>query len=331
VRELEEAVAALEHGYDGIATSSGMGAVNVVYMAILAAGKHAVCHKTVYGPSRSLLENTMAKNFGVEASFVDTCDIQVVKDSIRPNTALVYLETPANPTVAISDIEAICDLAHAAGALVCVDNTFCSPYLQTPLTLGADIVIHSLTKSINGHADVVGGMIVARDEAVYKRLRPMMVTLGACMDPNQAFLVRRGMKTLGLRMRAAQENAIRVAEFLEAHPKVAWVRYPGLASHPQHELGKRIMKGPGAMISFGVRGGLEGGRALLNSVRLCVLAVSLGGVETLIQHPASMTHAKLSPEARLQGDVTDDLVRLSVGVEEASDIIADLDKALAAV
>mmetsp|Transcript_14201 Transcript_14201/g.35649 ORF Transcript_14201/g.35649 Transcript_14201/m.35649 type:complete len:445 (-) Transcript_14201:20-1354(-) len=263
VRELEQAVAALEHGHGAIATSSGMGAVNVVYMALLAAGRHVVCHKTVYGPSRSLLENTMAKSFGVEASFVDTCDLKAVEAAIRPNTALVYLESPANPTIAISDIEKVSELAHSVGALVCVDNTFCSPYLQTPLDLGADVALHSLTKSINGHADVVGGMIVAREEEVYRRLRPMMVTLGACMDPNQAFLVRRGMKTLGLRMQAAQDNAARVAEFLEGHPKVAWVRYPGLKSHPQHALAKRIMKGPGAMISFGVEGGVEGGRRVM--------------------------------------------------------------------
>eukprot|EP00285_Hemiselmis_virescens_P011267 CAMPEP_0173377754 /NCGR_PEP_ID=MMETSP1356-20130122/1036_1 /TAXON_ID=77927 ORGANISM="Hemiselmis virescens, Strain PCC157" /NCGR_SAMPLE_ID=MMETSP1356 /ASSEMBLY_ACC=CAM_ASM_000847 /LENGTH=518 /DNA_ID=CAMNT_0014330623 /DNA_START=10 /DNA_END=1566 /DNA_ORIENTATION=+ len=331
VKELEEAVAVLEHGFGGIATATGMGAVNVLYMSLLGAGKHVVCHKTVYGPSRSLLENTMVKNFGVEASFVDTCDLEVVKASIQPNTALVYLESPANPTVSISDITEICKLAHAVGAVVCVDNTFCSPYLQNPLTLGADVVIHSLTKSINGHADVVGGMIVTKDQDMYKKLRPMMVTLGASMDANQAFLVRRGMKTLGLRMEAAQKNAIKVADFLEAHPKVAWVRYPGLKSHPQHKLSKKMMKGPGAMISFGVKGGLSAGRKLLNSVELCVLAVSLGGVETLIQHPASMTHAKLTPEARLQGDVTDDLVRMSVGIEDADEIIDDLEQALGRV
>lgn len=302
--------------------------VQVVYMGLLSAGSHVICHKTVYGPSRSLLENIMAKNFGVEATFVDTCDLEAVKAAIRPNTKLIYLESPANPTISISDITAVSTIAHDNGALVCVDNTFSSPYLCTPLTLGADLVLHSLTKSINGHADTVGGMVITKDEALYKRLRPLMVTLGACMDPNQAFLIRRGMKTLGIRMEAAQANAIKVAEFLESHPNVEWVRYPGLASHPQHKLSKRMLKGPGAMISFGVKGGIDGGRKLLNSLRVCILAVSLGGIETLIQHPASMTHAKLTPEARAQGDVTDDLVRLSVGIEDVDEIIGDLQSAL---
>ena len=256
---------------------------------------------------------------------------QAVKAAIRPETKLIYLESPANPTIAITDVSAVAKLAKGVGALVCVDNTFSSPYLCNPLTQGADVVLHSLTKSINGHADAIGGMIVCKNEELHKKLRPLMVTLGSCMDPNQAFLIRRGLKTLGLRMEAAQANAAKVASFLEAHPKIAWVRYPGLKSHPQHKLGLKTLKGPGAMISFGVEGGLNAGRKLLNSVNVCILAVSLGGIETLIQHPASMTHAKLSKEARLQGDVTDDLVRLSVGIEDVDEIIDDLKQALEAI
>uniref|UniRef100_A0A7S4UYL2 plant cystathionine gamma-synthase n=1 Tax=Guillardia theta TaxID=55529 RepID=A0A7S4UYL2_GUITH len=315
VRELEKTIAMLENGFDGIATSSGMGAVNTVYMSFLEAGKHVICHETCYGPSRSMLENQYAK-FGVQASFVDTSKIEEVRSAIKDNTVLIFLESPANPTVTVTDISAVAEVARQHDIPVCVDNTFCSPFLQKPLDLGADIVLHSLTKSLNGHADVVAGMIVTKTEKLYKKLRPVMVGLGCCMDPNQAFLVRRGLKTLPLRVKQSQESAWKIAKFLEEHDKIAWIRYPGLASHPQHELCKRMMKGPGNMMSFGLRGGLEDGKRFLDSLKVCVLAVSLGGVETLIQHPASMTHAKLSPEARLAGGVSDDLVRLSVGIED---------------
>jgi methionine-gamma-lyase len=325
--DLESTLAEMENGFGGIVTSSGMGAVNTLYLAYLAAGKHIVSHNAVYGPARGLIEGTYSK-FGVESTYVDTSDIKNVISAIRPNTALIYLETPANPTIGISDIPAIVDIARKHGIKVCVDNTFCSPYLQKPLDMGADIALHSLTKFINGHADIVGGALVAKSEEDYKKLRSMMVISGCNMDPHQAYLVRRGVKTLSLRIDRAQENAMKVAVFLESHPKVAWIRDPGLKSHPQFELGQKLMKGPGAMISFGLAGGLEAGRKLMDNVQLCVLAVSLGGIETLIQHPASMTHSKLSKEAKQQGGITDDLVRLSVGIEEAEDIIADLDQAL---
>ncbi|MEI7982104.1 MAG: aminotransferase class I/II-fold pyridoxal phosphate-dependent enzyme, partial [Bacteroidota bacterium] len=268
IRDLEKTIALLENGYDGIGCSSGMGAVNTVYMAYLGAGKHIVSHNAVYGPSRGIIENTFSR-FGVESTYVDTTDLEQVKAAIRPNTVLIYLETPANPTIGISDIPAICELAHKYKIPVCVDNTFCSPYLQKPLDMGADIVLHSLTKFLNGHADIVGGVIVTKTEADYKKLRPMMVTLGCNMDPHQAFLTRRGLKTLAIRIDRAQENAIRVAEFLESHPKVAWIMYPGLTSHPQYELGKRLMSGPGAMISFGLKGGLDAGKKLMDNVQLC--------------------------------------------------------------
>ena len=307
-----------------------MGAVNTVYMAYLGAGKHILSHNAVYGPSRGIIENTFSK-FGVASTYVDTTDLKQVESAIRPETALIYLESPANPTIGISDIPAICELAHRHNIPVCVDNTFCSPYLQTPLDMGADIVLHSLTKFLNGHADIVGGIIVTKDATEYKKVRQMMVTLGCNMDPHQAFLTRRGLKTLALRIDRSQENAMKVAEFLENHPKVAWVRYPGLKSHPQYELSQRLMRGPGAMMSFGLKGGLPAGKRLMDEVQLCVLAVSLGGIETLIQHPASMTHSKLSAAAKKEGGISDDLVRLSVGIEEADDIIADLKQALESI
>ena len=328
--ELEKTIAQLENGFDGIGTSSGMAAINTVYMVYLGAGKHIVSHNAVYGPARGIMEGTYAR-FGVESTYIDTTDLAQVENAIRPNTSLIYLESPANPTIGISDIPAICEIAHKLHIPVCVDNTFCSPYLQNPLDMGADIVLHSLTKFLNGHADIVGGMIVSRTEEHYKKLRTMMVNLGCNMDPHQAFLTRRGLKTLALRIDRAQESALKIAGFLESHPKVEWVMYPGLISHPHYELGRRLMRGPGAMISFGLKGGLDAGRKLMNSVRFCVLAVSLGGIETLIQHPASMTHSKLSAEAKKQGGISDDLVRLSVGIEESEDIIADLEQALAKI
>jgi methionine-gamma-lyase len=328
--ELEKTIAQLENGYDGIGTSSGMAAINTVYMVYLGTGKHIVSHNAVYGPARGIMEGTYAR-FGVESTYIDTTDLAQVENAIRPNTSLIYLESPANPTIGISDIPAICEIAHKLHIPVCVDNTFCSPYLQNPLDMGADIVLHSLTKFLNGHADIVGGMIVSRTEEHYKKLRTMMVNLGCNMDPHQAFLTRRGLKTLALRIDRAQESALKIAGFLESHPKVEWVMYPGLISHPHYELGRRLMRGPGAMISFGLKGGLDAGRKLMNAVRFCVLAVSLGGIETLIQHPASMTHSKLSAEAKKQGGISDDLVRLSVGIEESEDIIADLEQALAKI
>jgi methionine-gamma-lyase len=330
IRALEKNVAELEHGADGVATSSGMGAVNVVYMALLGKGAHIVSTGSVYGPSRGLIEKHFSR-FGVEYSYVDTSDLENVRAAIRPNTKVVYLESPSNPAMLVTDIRAVSELAHQHGCKVVVDNTFASPYLQKPLDLGADVVFHSVTKFINGHADVVGGIIVAKEPAVVKELRAMMVILGCNMDPHQAFLVSRGVKTLSLRVDRAQENAMKIAPWLEAHPKVAWVRYVGLASHPQHELVKRQMSGFGSMISFELTGGFEAGRRLMDNVKLATLAVSLGGVESLIEHPASMTHAGMSEADRLEGGITAGLVRYSVGIEDVEDLIADLAQALEAI
>jgi methionine-gamma-lyase len=330
VRALEENVAELENGYGGIATSSGMGAICTVYFALLEAGAHLVSTASVYGPSRGLMEQDFAR-FGVTASYVDTSDLQQVQAAMRPETRLVYVETPSNPSMLVSDIRQIATIAHAHGALLAVDNTFASPYLQKPLDLGADVVLHSVTKFINGHADVVGGIIVAARPEVYGRLRRMMVNSGCNMDPHQAFLVLRGLKTLALRVERSQRNAMEIARWLEQQPEVGVVRYIGLPSHPQHDVARRQMSGFGSMISFELRGGLEAGRRLMNSVKVATLAVSLGGVETLIEHPASMTHAGMSPEARRAAGFTDGLVRYSVGIEDVEDLLADLTQALAAV
>ena len=330
IKAFEDAMAELELGFGGIATSSGMAAVSSVYMALLGQGKHIVCSASVYGPSRSVLERDFSR-YGVEMSFIDTSDLQQIKDAIQDNTTVLYIETPTNPTMQITDIEEASKIAHQHGITVVVDNTFSSPYLQNPLVLGADVVLHSITKYINGHADIVGGVIVAKEEEMYKKLRGQMVYLGGNMDPHQAYMTHRGLKTLSIRMEKAEENAMKVAEYLEKHPKIEWILFPGLTSHPQHELAKKQMKGFSSMISFGLKGGLDAGRIVMDNVHLAGLAVSLGGVESLIQHPASMTHASMSKEAREEAGITDGLVRFSVGIENAEDIIEDLEQAMAKI
>jgi len=327
IHAFEEAMAELEKGCGGIATSSGMSAVTTAYLALLSAGDHVVSQASVYGPSRVFMEKHMSR-FGVESTFVDPTDLENIRKALKPNTKLIYVESPGNPSMHMTDLRAAAELAHAHGALLVVDNTFASPYLQQPLELGADVVLHSITKFINGHADVVGGVLVARDEALYKQLRGMMVMSGCNMDPHQAWLVSRGLKTLSLRIERAQISAMEVAKWLQQHPKVESVNYIGLPDHPQFELMQRQMKGPGAMISFEVKDGVEGGKRLMDNVHLATLAVSLGGVETLISHPASMTHASMGREARLASGINDGLVRLAVGIETLEDIIADLAQAL---
>jgi methionine-gamma-lyase len=327
IRALERTVADLEGGFDGIATSSGMGAVSAIYMALLDQGAHVVSTASVYGPSRLVVEKHFSR-FGVTADFVDTSDPAVVRQALRPETRVLYVETPANPTMLVTDLAAMAGLARERGIILVVDNTFATPCLQRPLDLGADVVFHSVTKFLNGHADVVGGVIITRTEEMYRRIRPLMVNLGCNMDPHQAYLVLRGLKTLALRVERSQSNAETVARWLERQPKVSWVKYIGLESHPQHELVKRQMQGYGSMISFELNGGYEAGRRLMDNVRLAILAVSLGGVETLIQHPASMTHAGMSRLSRLAADITDGLVRYSVGIEDVDDLIADLEQAM---
>lgn len=324
---LERAVCELEGGYAALGTASGMAAVSTVMLTFLRSGSHVVGTDAVYGPSRVLVEEQLTK-FGIESTWVPSEDLAAVEQAIRPETRMLYIETPANPTIKLTDIAGCAELARRATALLVVDNTFSSPLLQQPFKLGADVVIHSLTKYLNGHADVVGGMIVSGAEPQHRQLTPMLAGLGGTMDPHQAWLVLRGLRTLAMRVERAQENAKKLARWLEAHPQVDWVTYPGLTSHPQHELMQRQMSGPGSMISFGVRGGLEPARRMINAVKLATRAVSLGGVETLIEHPASMTHASMPRHEREQAGIRDDLVRLAVGCEAWQDLQADLAQAL---
>jgi methionine-gamma-lyase len=295
--------------------------------SFLDAGSHVVCGESVYGPVTSLLEGPLAR-LGISATFVDSSDAYAVAAAMEKNTRLVHVETPGNPTMVVSDLDALAAVAHSHGARLCVDNTFLTPILQRPLDLGADIVVHSLTKFINGHADVVGGAMVTRSEDDRRLLRKSLNLLGGVLGPMESFLVLRGLRTLALRMERHCDSALKLAQWLEAREDVEWTRYPGSPSHPQYELSKRQASGGGGVISFGLRGGLEAGRSLMNSVKLAQLAVSLGGVETLIQHPASMTHAGMSPELRLQAGIDDGLVRISVGIEDIDEIIADMEQAL---
>jgi methionine-gamma-lyase len=324
---LESTVASLEEGTDGLATASGMAAVSTVLLALLSAGDHVVCSASVYGPTRVLLERDLSR-FEVDSTMVDTSDLERLRAAVTGRTRMVFVETPANPTLAVTDIGLAAEIAHAAGAVLVVDNTFMSPVLQKPIRFGADVVVHSVTKFLNGHSDVVGGMLVFRDPERMARVRGVLHHLGGTMDPHQAWLVLRGTRTLAMRVRRAQENARALVDLLVDHPAVEAVRYPGLPGHPQAEVIARQMAGPGSLISFELRGGIEAGRTLLKTVRLPALAVSLGGVESLIQHPASMTHAGVERRARLDAGISDGLVRLSVGCEGREDLVADLRQAL---
>ncbi len=327
---LENLVAELENGYGGIAVGSGMAAVNTIYFGLLNQGDHMVSSAAVYGPSRVVMEQHYSR-FGVESTYVNTADTEAILKALKPNTRMIFIETPANPTMEITDLKACAKIARENNLYLVVDNTFCSPYLQKPLDLGADIVFHSMTKFLNGHADIVAGIVIAKEEGLYKKLRSTMTNLGCNMDPHQAYMVIRGLKTLGIRIERAQQNAMKIADYLEKHPKIEWIKYPGLKSHPQYELARSQMSGPGSMLSFELKGGLEAGKRLMDNVKVALLAVSLGGVESLIQHPASMTHSKVSAEAKLKAGITNGLVRYAVGIEDVEDLISDLDQALAMV
>ena len=327
IEAMENSIAELEGGFKALGCASGMAAIHTVFASLTSAGDHVVCSAAVYGPTTTLL-NTVMKKYGVETTFVDSTDVELVKKSIRTNTKILYVETPGNPTLAITDLNAMAEIAHANNLKLVVDNTFMSPALQRPFDFGADIVLHSLTKFLNGHADVVGGIVVTKDEETYNSFRKILNQTGGVIDPFNSFLVHRGIKTLAIRMNKHCENAMIIAKFLEQHPMVNKVSFPGLKNHPQYELGQSQHKGPGGMITFELEGGIEAGRKMMDSVKLCQLAVSLGGVESLIEHPASMTHFSMGKEARMAGGITDGLVRLSVGIENVNDIIADLENAL---
>jgi methionine-gamma-lyase len=330
VHALEEAVAALEQGGAGHAAATGMAAIAAVLLGLLSQGDHVVAGDCLYGPTHTVIGRELPR-FGISATFVDTAQPDLVAAALRPHTRMLFVETPANPTLKITDLAAMARLTGERRILLVVDNTFATPHLQRPLTLGADVVVHSLTKALNGHSDVLGGMVVVNDGEISRKIRRFLSLFGGTMDPHQAWLILRGLRTLALRVEKAQANAARLAEFLEQHPGVEWVRYPGLAHHPGHELAKTQMDGFGTMLCFGVKGGLAAGQAFINRLVLITRAVSLGGVESLIQHPASMTHAGVSREERLAAGISDDLVRLSVGCEEVEDLMADLDQALQAL
>ncbi len=330
VQALESCVTELEEGCGAIATATGMAAVSAVFLALLREGDHVVATHPLYGSSRTLLTRYFSR-LGVTSTFVAAVDSAALAAAIRPETRLVYVETPANPTLDLVDLAAASAAALAAGIPLIVDNTFAGPHLQRPMAWGADIVLHSMTKSLNGHSDVVAGIVVAREPAMLAVLRDAAITFGLTIDPHQAWLVLRGIRTLGMRVERAQENAIAIARWLEEHQEVAWVRYPGLPSHPQFELAQRQMSGPGSVIAFELHGGTEAGRVLMNSVRMITLAVSLGGVESLIEHPASMTHKGISEDEQRRQGITAGLVRLSTGCEDLADLLADLTQALANV
>lgn len=326
---LEQKMAVLEDGEATLATASGISAITTALLTLCQQGDHIVSANAIYGCTHAFLSHSMPK-FGITTSFVDATNIAELKAAIRPETKVVYIETPANPTLTLVDIEMVAGIAHQHGALLIVDNTFMSPYGQQPLRLGADIVVHSVTKYINGHGDVIGGVIVGKkdfiDQARYVGLKDIT---GGCMSPFNAWLTLRGVKTLGVRMERHSSNAMKIAQFLESHPAITHVYYPGLLAHPQYDLYKRQMTLPGGVISFEIAGGFESGRRMINAVNLCLLAVSLGDTETLIQHPASMTHSPVPPEERLKAGITDGMIRLSVGLEDPDDIIDDLQQAIA--
>jgi cystathionine beta-lyase/cystathionine gamma-synthase len=324
-KALERTMAKLEGGHSAYVFTSGMAGIDAVFRT-LRPGDHVVLSEAVYG-GVFRLSTQLLVHFGLEFSFVDTAVPDLVHASFRPNTKMLYIETPTNPTMRVSDIAAVAKLASGRNITVVVDNTFLSPYLQRPIELGAHIVVHSMTKYLNGHSDATGGAVVLTRPEDAEKIYFIQRSAGSGLAPMDCFLVSRGIKTLAVRMLQHNANGIAVARHLDAHPKVRKVYYPGLPSHPQHDIARRQQRGPGAMISFDL-GSLDAARRFLNQVKLCALAESLGGVETLISLPAQMTHASMPPEVRERVGITDGLVRLSVGIEDVEDINADLDQAL---
>jgi len=324
---LEQCIASLEGGAHGLAFASGM-AAEAAIMQLLKPNDHTVAVDDLYGGTYRLFRQVL-EPMGLSFSFVDGSDLEAVERALTERTRMVWVESPTNPLLKLVDIEAVSKLAHAKGALMVVDNTFMSPYFQRPLSLGADIVVHSATKYLGGHSDVIGGTLVVNRDDLLERLAFLQNAVGGVPGPLDAWLVLRGLKTLAIRMREHDRNARLVAEFLSEHPKVARVFYPGLPSNPQRELARRQMSGFGGMISFEVKGGLEPARRTVERTQLFTLAESLGGVESLIELPAAMTHSSIPAETRRAHGVADGLVRLSVGIEDVADLISDLDRALA--
>lgn len=324
----EACLADLENGTRGFAFASGMAATSTV-LELIDAGSHIVAMDDLYGGTYRLFERVRRASAGLDYSYVDLADAKNFEAAITEKTKMVWVETPTNPLLKLVDLSAIAEIARERGILMVTDNTFASPFIQRPLDHGADIVLHSATKYLAGHSDIVGGIVATKNDTIAERLQFLQNSVGAIQGPFDSFLALRGLKTLALRMERHCANAQKVASFLEAHPKVAKIYYPGLASHPQHELAKRQMDGFGGMVTVVLKDGLAPARAMLERVRIFALAESLGGVESLIEHPAIMTHASIPPERRAELGIDDGLVRLSVGVEDADDLIADLEQALA--
>lgn len=322
----EDCVANLEGVDHGFAFASGCAATTTV-LHLLKAGDHVVAMDDMYGGTYRLFERVL-KNNGIEFSYVDLSQVDLFTSAIKENTKMVWVETPTNPLLKLVDIEKISSIAQTKNILVAVDNTFMSPYLQQPFSLGADIVVHSSSKFINGHSDVIGGVVVVKDKELAEKIAFLSNSMGGIQSTFDSFLCLRSLKTLAVRMQAHEKNAKAVAKFLEAHDKIERVIYPGLKSHPQYELAERQMSGPGGMITFYIKGGLEAARTFLERVKVFALAESLGGVESLIEHPAIMTHASVPVEIRKELGIDDNLIRLSVGIESEKDLIADLEQAL---
>ena len=324
---LEERLAVLEDAAFGLAFASGMAAESTLAITLLHTGDHVLAFNDLYGGTRRLFNRILDPHFKVEVTYVDARDPRRIKEAFRSNTRLIWLESPTNPLMKICDIAAIAEIAREANIPVVVDNTFLSPYFQKPLRLGANVVVHSSTKYLNGHSDSVGGAVMLSDEGLYRQLKFNQNAMGAILSPFDSYLVLRGIKTLAVRMREHERNALRLANYLEEHPKVKRVNYPGLKGHPQHALANRQANGHGGMLSFEIKGGLDEAKRFLESVKVFALAESLGGVESLIEHPALMTHASVPKEVREQGGLTDSLIRVSVGIEHIDDLIADFDQA----
>lgn len=330
--KVEKKLALLEGAEAAMSTASGIGAVTSAIWILVQTGDHIVAHRTLYGCTHAYFTHGLSR-YGIEVTYVDMRDPQEVAKAMRPNTKVVYLESPANPNMDMIDIAAVAEIAHRQeGVQVMVDNTYCTPYICRPLEHGADIIIHSATKYLNGHGDVIAGFVVGKEEYINQvRLLGVKDLTGASLSPFDAFLIDRGMKTLPIRVEKHSANAQKVAEFLEKHPQVSSISYPGLESFPQRDLVKKYMSLPGGMISFELKGGMDAGKKLINAMQMCKVAVSLGDAETLIQHPASMTHSPYTPEERAMANISDGLVRLSVGLEDPEDIIADLKQGLDAL
>lgn len=329
--ELERKIALMEGGEAGLAVGSGMAAISTALLTLLKKGDHVVAGDVIYGCTFALVKNVLS-DFGIESTLVDTSDLEAVKAAVQPNTKCIYVETPANPTLRISDIEEISKIAHDNGAKVIVDSTFASPYLQNPLKLGADIVVHSATKFLCGHGTVVAGVLAGSKELMDRARFPMLQTFGAVISPFDAWLLMQGMKTLGIRMEKHCSNAMKVAEFLNKHPQIEGVLYPGLPTHPSHETAKKQMhNGYGGLMSVNIKGGIEAGKVFMDNVKVFSLATSLGNIDSLVQHSPTMSHFDMSKEEREAVGIYDGQVRLSVGVEDVDDLIADLDQALKVV